>query len=113
MPAEMPALRVVVVAIAVTAAAEILRFAQNENDSSVGDVQRRWPALQRSLRRGFGGRGFGGLEAVADPGFGEDVFGLGGVGFEFFAELVDDDTEVFGFFAVVGAPDGLQHTAVR
>ncbi len=52
--------------------------------------------------------GAGGLEAVADPWLGEDEFGLGGVGFEFFAELVDDDAEIFGFFAVVGAPDGLQ-----
>ena len=67
--------------------------------------------------KGFFGGGFwsrraGGLEAVTDPGFGEDEFGLGGVGFDFFSELVDDDAEVFGFFAVVGAPDGLENAAV-
>ena len=62
---------------------------------------------------GFGGVGAGGLEAVANPGFGEDVFWLGGVGFEFFAELVDYDAEIFGFFAVVGAPDSLEQAAVR
>ena len=53
------------------------------------------------------------MEAVADPRFGEDVFGFGGIGFEFFAELVDDDAEVFGFFAVVWAPNGLEETTVR
>ena len=44
------------------------------------------------------------MEAVADPGFGEDELGFGGVGFELFAELVDHDAEVFGLFAVVGPP---------
>src|ERR1700733_11717697 len=94
----------------------VAESAEGGGGKTVGE--RRWeqnagktPALTMVVvaiaERSFGGGGFGGLEAVADPGFGEDVFGLGGVGFDFFAELVDHDAEVFGFFAVVGAPDGL------
>ena len=56
--------------------------------------------------------GAGGLEVVAHPGFGENIFRLGRVGFDLFAELVDDNAEVFGFFAVVGTPDGLQEATV-
>src|ERR1700722_12311721 len=70
-------------------------------------------ALRLFSGGGFGGVGAGGSEAVADPGFGEDVFGLGGVGFQFFAKLVNDYAEVFGFFAVVRSPDGLQEATMR
>jgi len=38
-----------------------------------------------------------GLEPVADAGFGEEVPGVAGVGFEFAAELGDVDTQVVGF----------------
>lgn len=44
-------------------------------------------------------------ETVADGGFGEEVAGLGGVGFEFLAELVHVDAEVVGFLRGMGAPD--------
>jgi len=37
---------------------------------------------------------------------------VGWVFFDFFAELVDYDAEIFGFVAVFGTPDGLQETTV-
>ena len=31
---------------------------------------------------------------------------------DFFSQLIDEDAQIFGFVAVVGAPDGLQQAAV-
>ena len=47
-------------------------------------------------------------EAVADAGFGEEVAGLGGVGFEFVAQVAHVDAQVVAAFGVAGAPDGAQ-----
>src|SRR4051812_10827841 len=47
-------------------------------------------------------------EAVADPGFRQNVFRFGGVGLDFLAELVDEDAKVLGLVAIVRPPDGLQ-----
>jgi len=52
-----------------------------------------------------------GDEAVADPGFGLDVL-FAGFGFEFFAELSDEDAEVFGLVYGVSAPDGGEQGAM-
>ena len=46
-------------------------------------------------------------KAITEPRFREDVFGFGRVGFDFFAQLVDDHAERFSFLAIVGAPDRL------
>src|ERR1035441_3726125 len=51
-------------------------------------------------------------EAVAYPGLGEDVFRLGGVGLDLFAQLVDEDAQVLGLVAVVRTPHGLQELAM-
>src|ERR1700736_2960764 len=53
------------------------------------------------------------LEAIADPGLGQNIFRVGGIRFDLLAQLVDDHTEVFGLFAVVGAPDRLEEAPVR
>ena len=47
-------------------------------------------------------------EAVADAGFGEEVAGWGGVGFEFVAQVAHVDAQVVAAFGVAGAPDGAQ-----
>src|SRR6185369_17057429 len=44
------------------------------------------------------------LEAVADPGFGEDVAWRGCVGFDLFAKVADEDAEVLILLDVVAAP---------
>ncbi len=44
-------------------------------------------------------------EAIANTAFGEDVFGVGGVFFDFFAKVVDVQADVVGFVAVFVAPD--------
>src|SRR6185369_14329703 len=44
------------------------------------------------------------LEAVADPGFGEDVAWRGCVGFDLFAQVADEDAQVLVLFDVVAAP---------
>jgi hypothetical protein len=73
--------------------------------------------LRRNYRLLFGavGAGFwlGWVEAVADPGFGVDVARMAGVGLDFPPQLIDKNAQVFGFFPVVGSPDGLQEAAVR
>ena len=38
---------------------------------------------------------------------------MAGIGLDFFSQLVDENAQVFGFFPVVGSPDGLQQAAVR
>jgi hypothetical protein len=45
------------------------------------------------------------IKSVAHPGFGQDVAGLGGVGFDLFAQLADEDAQVFGLFGVITAPN--------
>src|SRR3984885_12292756 len=55
---------------------------------------------------------FGWVEAIADPGFGVDVTRMTRVGFDFAAQLIDEDAQVFGFFSVVGSPNGWQEAAV-
>lgn len=45
-----------------------------------------------------------GLEAVADAGFGQEVAGVSGFGFELSAELGHVDAEVVGFLPVGGPP---------
>ena len=55
---------------------------------------------------------FGIDELIADPGDGDDVLRLGGSRLDFLTELIDEDAEVFGLVAVIGAPDGLQEFAM-
>ena len=52
-------------------------------------------------------------EAIANPGFGENVLRMSGVSFNFLAQLPDKNTQVFGLFSVVAAPDGSQQRAMR
>ena len=54
----------------------------------------------------------GGVEAVADPGLAEDVAGTFGV-LDFFAELGDQYSKVFGLAVAGWAPDGAQQDLVR
>ena len=56
----------------------------------------------------FAGR----LEAISDPRFGVDVARVARVGLDFFSQLIDEHAQIFGFFAVIRAPDGLQQAAV-
>ena len=53
-----------------------------------------------------------GVEAVADPGFGEDVAGRGGVRFDLFAQVADEDAQVLVLFDVVAAPQRGEQRAV-
>jgi hypothetical protein len=53
------------------------------------------------------------IEAVADPGFGVDVARMAWVGLDFSSQLIDENTQVFGFFPIVRSPDGLQQAAMR
>ena len=46
-----------------------------------------------------------GHQAVADTGFGDDKAGLGGIGFEFFAQVRDVHAQVVGLLDVARAPD--------
>src|SRR5579863_9204091 len=55
---------------------------------------------------------FAGLEAVSNPGFGNDVARRGGVGLEFLAELAHEDAKVFDLLGVLPAPDRRQKRAV-
>src|ERR1044072_2934935 len=54
-----------------------------------------------------------GVEAVADPGFGEDVARAGRVGFDLLAQLADEDAQVFGLLDALAAPDRREQRAVR
>jgi hypothetical protein len=47
-------------------------------------------------------------ETVSYPWLREDILGLGGIRFDLFPELIDEDAQIFGLFAIIGAPDGLQ-----
>src|SRR4051812_14590808 len=51
-------------------------------------------------------------ETVADPRLGEDVLGLRRVGLDLLAQLIDEDAEVLGLVAVIGAPLRLQQLAM-
>ena len=53
------------------------------------------------------------LEAVADPGFGEDVAWRGCIGFDLFAQVADEDAQVFVLFDVVAAPDRGEQRTMR
>ena len=50
-------------------------------------------------------------ETVADPWFGLDVL-LAGFGLELFAQLADEDTQVFGLVCGLGSPDRGKQGAV-
>src|ERR1700691_134282 len=63
----------------------------------------------RAGRARFFGRG---VEAIADPRLGVNIAGMLGVWLYFFPELIDEHAQIFGFFAIVRSPDGLQQTAV-
>src|SRR5215472_15077504 len=56
----------------------------------------------------FGRRWIGQLEPVSHPRLSHDVAGVSGVLFDFLPELVYYNAQVFGFFGVVRAPNGLQ-----
>ena len=52
------------------------------------------------------------MEAVADPGFGENVFWLRRIFLDFLAQLIYNHAQVFGFLAIFGPPDRLQQASV-
>ena len=53
-----------------------------------------------------------GIKAVTDPGLSQDVFRVGRIRFQLFAQLADEDSEIFGLFSVVTAPDGAEQFVV-
>src|SRR5258706_15855971 len=61
-------------------------------------------------------QGFGhGLtaEAVADPGFGQDVLRFCGIGLDLLSKMSNEDPQVVGLVAVIWAPHGLKQFSVR
>jgi hypothetical protein len=48
-----------------------------------------------------------GVETISNPGFGVDIARVLWVRFYFLSQLVDENTQIFGFLSVVGPPDGL------
>ena len=46
-----------------------------------------------------------GFEAISYPGFGHDVAGRGSVGFQFLAQLADEDAEIFHLLRTLSSPD--------
>src|ERR1044072_9840108 len=53
-----------------------------------------------------------GVEAITDPGFGQNVLRRGGIRLDLFSELADEDSQVFGLLDVVAAPDGRKQRPV-
>ena len=53
------------------------------------------------------------LEAISDPGFGEDIGRRSRVGLDLLTQLADEDPEVFGLFGTVSAPDMGEEFTVR
>jgi hypothetical protein len=51
---------------------------------------------------------FARIKTVADPWLGKNVFWIGRIGFELFAQLADEDPELFSLFSVIAAPDCAQ-----
>ena len=46
------------------------------------------------------------VEAVTDPGFGLEVLGRSGIGFELFTQVPDEDPQIFVLFYAIAPPDG-------
>ena len=46
-----------------------------------------------------------GLEAISDPRLGHNVARRGGVGFQFLAQLADEDAEIFDLLGALSAPN--------
>jgi hypothetical protein len=53
-----------------------------------------------------------GFEAVADPGFGEDVTGRRSFRLQFFAQLADEHPKVCDLLGALTAPDGAEKIVV-
>src|ERR1700722_1061620 len=66
--------------------------------------------LRAAWHANFASRSF---ETVADPGFGVNVLRVLRIGLDLLPQLVDEDAQVFGFVAIIGAPHGLQEPPVR
>src|SRR6185369_8123193 len=53
-----------------------------------------------------------GIEAITDPGFGEDVAWARRVGLDLLAQVTDEHAQVFVLLDVVAAPEGRQQGAM-
>ncbi len=52
-------------------------------------------------------------KAIADPRFGQDVLGFGGIGFNLLTKMGNEDAQIVGLIAVVRPPDRLKQFPVR
>src|ERR1700744_2226985 len=70
-------------------------------------------SVTKSKALRFAGTGFGRLETIANPWFGQNETRMRGVRFNLFSQLIDHHTKIFGFFPIVGSPNCLQQAAMR
>src|SRR5215469_9964426 len=70
--------------------------------------------IRNSFSRPASARFFGRpLETITDPRLGVNVAWMMRLRFDFFAQLIDEDTQVFHLLAVVGTPNRLQKAPMR
>ena len=92
----------------------------NRNDRLAGGVERKFKvnctrlkaaATKRAPQDRYlfldtvgAGFWFGRVEAIADPGFGVDVTRMARVGFDFAAQLIDEDAQIFRLVGRLRSP---------
>ena len=52
------------------------------------------------------------VQAVTNPGFSQQVLGVGRVRLYFLTKLIDEDAKVFNLFAIIGPPHRLKEPRV-
>ena len=79
-------------------------------------MQTNWDEIRSKALSADVGRGLGfvagQLEPVAEPGFGEDISGFGGISLDLLAKLIDDDVQVLHLVAIIWPPNRLEDFAM-
>ena len=53
------------------------------------------------------------MKSVPEPWLCEDITGLGGIGLDLLAKLIDENVQIFDFVAIVWSPNGLKNLCMR